>query len=111
MKCTIKQREHYDRIIAKTAETLAEALARMTTGRTKNLPPGYKWTKSTWAKEAGIDINTLVSKTPDGAFVFEELNARFAKGRPRRVSRLRALQLQVSELRDENCRLKLLLQK
>jgi hypothetical protein len=72
----------------KTRLKLLEALDRMETGRTVVVDPGFDWTKTTLAREAGVNINTVVRKLPGGAWAFPEINERFEeiKRKRRRVS-------------------------
>jgi len=53
-----------------TAIRLMDAIARM---RAKNV----RWTKKNWAEEAGVNVNTVVAKNPDGTFVFRDANEAF----------------------------------
>lgn len=62
---------------AKTRLKLLEALDRMESGHTVVVGPGFKWSKATLAREAGVNVNTVVRKLPGGRWAFPEINERF----------------------------------
>jgi hypothetical protein len=73
------------------------------------LPPGFRWSKKNWAKEAGVNKDTPVAKKGDGTFKFaEETEAyeRLRAGQEPRPGRAQRLMNENSRLRDENTRLK-----
>ena len=59
------RRYHAERPV-KTRLKLLEALDRMESGHTVVVGPEFKWSKTTLAREAGVNINTLVRKRPNG---------------------------------------------
>ena len=69
------RRYHAERPV-KTRLKLLEALDRMESGHTVVVGPEFKWSKTTLAREAGVNINTLVRKRPSGEWVFPEINDR-----------------------------------
>lgn len=77
------RRYHAERPV-KTRLKLLEALSRMETGHTVVLGPEFKWTKTTLAREAGVNINTVVRKLPSGLWAFPEINERFGQLRNKR---------------------------
>jgi hypothetical protein len=94
---------------AKTRLKLLEALDRMETGRTVVVGSGFKWSKTTLALEAGVNINTVVRKLPGGQFAFPEINERFddlKRKRPRPALGGDAREEKIVELRGEVERLK-----
>jgi hypothetical protein len=54
-------------------------LERMKSGRTLVVKPGFSWSKATLAREALVNINTVVKKLPGGEWVFPEVNERFER--------------------------------
>lgn len=81
MKASVKKlaglrRYHLNRPI-KTRLKLLEALDRMESGRTIVVGPEFRWSKATLAREAGVNVNTVVRKCPDGTWAFPEINERF----------------------------------
>jgi hypothetical protein len=62
-----------------TQTKLLEALERMKSGRTLVVKPGFSWSKATLAREALVNINTVVKKLPGGEWVFPEVNERFER--------------------------------
>jgi hypothetical protein len=68
----------------KTRLKLLEALDRMETGRTVVVGAGFDWTKTTLAREAGVNVNTVVRKVPGGGWAFPEINERFEALRQKR---------------------------
>lgn len=108
------RRYHADRP-ARTRAKLLQALDRMERDQTFVVGPGFKWSKATLAREAGININTIVRKMPGGAWAFPEVNVRFEDLRRRRRraataidSRERTiieLRREMKELREQNRRL------
>jgi hypothetical protein len=56
----------------------------MESGHTVVVGPGFKWSKTTLAREAGVNINTVVRKLPGGKWAFPEINERFEEIRQRR---------------------------
>src|SRR5258708_7256577 len=62
-----------------TQTKLLEALERMKSGRTLVVKPGFSWSKATLAREASVNINTVVKKLPGGEWVFPEVNERFER--------------------------------
>ena len=77
------RRYHAERPI-KTRLKLLEALDRMESGQTVVVGPKLKWSKTTLAREAGVNINTVVRKRLSGEWAFPEINNRFEELRNRR---------------------------
>lgn len=110
------RRYHADRPV-NTRLKLLEALDRMNSGHTVVVGPGFKWSKTTLAREAGININTVVRKLPGGAWVFSDVNERFEllKQTHLRVTtatdsnaeKIAMLRNEVERLREQNRRLAL----
>ena len=96
----------------KTRLKLLEALDRMESGQTVTVGREFKWSKTTLAREAGVNINTLVRKLPSGEWAFPEINARFEqhKNRHRHVvtasdsrdAKIAELRSAVEMLREQN---------
>ena len=61
----------------RTRLKLLEALDRMESGHTVVVGREFKWSKTTLALEAGVNVNTVVRKLPGGQWVFPEINERF----------------------------------
>jgi len=102
------RRYHAERPV-KTRLKLLEALDRMESGRTVVVGSEFKWSKTTLAREAGVNINTLVRKLPNGEWVFPEINDRFEALRHRRrpvVAISDAKEEKIAELRNEVERLR-----
>ena len=59
------RRYHVNRPV-KTRLKLLEALDRMESGHTVVVGPGFNWSKMTLAREAGVNVNTVVRKMPGG---------------------------------------------
>jgi predicted RNase H-like nuclease (RuvC/YqgF family) len=72
------RRYHADRPV-KTRLKLREALDRMESGHTVTVSSGFHWSKANLAREAGVNINTVVRKLCDGGWAFPEINERFAE--------------------------------
>lgn len=70
------RRYHADRPI-KTRLKLLEALDRMESGHPVVVEPDVRWSKTTLAREAGVNINTVVRKTSTGEWAFPDINERF----------------------------------
>lgn len=110
------RRYHLDRT-ARTRSTLLHALDRMENGKTRVIAPGFDWSKVSLAREAGVNINTVVRKISDGGWAFPDVNDRFDKlkrERSRSVTAFDAktqvvveLRCEVEKLRKENRRLAL----
>lgn len=97
------RRYHAERPI-KTRLKLLEALDRMESGHTVVAGPEFRWSKTTLAREAGVNINTLVRKLPSGEWAFPEINGRFEELRNRRRRVLTdsdAKEEKIAELRNE----------
>jgi regulator of replication initiation timing len=77
------RRYHAERC-AKTRRKLRDALDRMEWGHTTVVAPDFKWSKTTLAREAGVNINTLVKKLPTGEWAFPEINRRFEELKDKR---------------------------
>ena len=94
--------------LQQTRIKLEEALERMRAGRTLRLSPGFKWTKASLAREAGVNVNTLLRKSPDGTFVYAEANLSLEQGPgglPTGKSTKKQLRLRVAELEAKVLRL------
>ena len=94
---------------AKTRLKLLEALDRMENGHTVVLGPEFKWSKTTLAREARVNINTVVPKRPSGEWAFPEINDRFEELRNKRrqvVIGSDAREEKIAELRNEVERLR-----
>jgi len=110
------RRYHLDRT-ARTRSKLLHALDRMEGGKTRVIAPGFDWSKVSLAREAGVNINTVVRKISDGGWAFPDVNDRFDKlkrERSRSVTAFDAkkqvvgeLRCEVEKLRKENRRLAL----
>jgi hypothetical protein len=102
------RRYHANRPV-KTRLKLLEALDRMESGHTVVVGPEFKWSKTTLAREAGVNINTVVRKRPSGEWVFPEINDRFEEHRDKRrqvVFGSDAREDKIAELRNEVERLR-----
>jgi hypothetical protein len=93
---------------ARTRLKLLEALDRMESGHTVVVGRGFKWSKTTLAMEAGVNVNTVVRKLPGGQWVFPEINERFdqLKGKRRLTTGSDPREEKIAELRSEVERLK-----
>ena len=93
---------------ARTRLKLLEALDRMESGHTVVVGRGFKWSKTTLAMEAGVNVNTVVRKLPGGQWVFPEINERFEqlKGKRRSTTGSDQREEKIAELRSEVERLK-----
>jgi hypothetical protein len=93
---------------ARTRLKLLEALDRMESGHTVVVGREFKWSKTTLAMEAGVNVNTVVRKLPGGQWVFPEINERFEqlKGKRRSTTGSDPREEKISELRSEVERLK-----
>lgn len=110
------RRHHANRII-KTRSQLLEALDRMESSNTVVVPSGFDWSKMTLAREAGVNINTVVRKMRNGEWAFPEVNDRFEMLKQRHVrvmiapdakeQRIIELRREVEKLRKENRQLAL----
>jgi hypothetical protein len=110
------RRYHLDRT-ARTRSKLLHALDRMANGKTRVIGPGFDWSKVSLAREAEVNINTVVRKISDGGWAFPDVNDRFDKlkrERSRSVTVFDAkkqvvveLRCEVEKLRKENRRLAL----
>lgn len=97
---------------AKTRLKLLEALDRLETGRTVVVGSGFKWSKTTLAQEAGVNVNTVVRKLPGGQWAFAEINERFeelkrkrlrpAAGGDAREEKIAELRTEVERLKNQN---------
>ncbi len=102
------RRYHTERSV-KTRLKLLEALDRMESGHTVVVRREYRWTKTTLAREAGVNINTVVRKLPSGEWMFPEINGRFEELRNKRrqvVTDSNAKEEKIAELRNEVERLR-----
>ena len=110
-KLTGLRRYHAERP-GKTRLKLLEALDRMESGQTVVVGPEFKWSKTTLAREAGVNINTVVRKRPSGEWTFPEINNRFEelrnKGRQAKAlsdpkeEKIAELRSEVERLREQN---------
>jgi len=94
---------------ARTRLKLLEALDRMESGHTVVVGREFKWSKTTLAMEAGVNVNTVVRKLPGGQWAFPEINERFdqLKGkRSRSTTGSDPREEKIAELRSEVERLK-----
>ena len=93
---------------ARTRLKLLEALDRMESGHTVVVGRGFKWSKTTLAMEACVNVNTVVRKLPGGQWVFPEINERFdqLKGKRRSTTGSDPREEKIAELRSEVERLK-----
>jgi regulator of replication initiation timing len=88
----------------KTRLKLLEALSRMESGHTVVVGPGFNWSKMTLAREACVNINTVVRKVRGGGWAFPEINERFEVLKQKRqgvVTRADAKEQKITELRNE----------
>ena len=88
-----------------THEKLWNALFRMQKGETIVLKDGFKWTKSNWAKEAGVNINTICKKKLDGTFLFDVANESFSEGPGVEPASLKQTRSQIAILQSNEARL------
>jgi hypothetical protein len=100
-------REIHSRKKNDTKKELIEAVSRMQTGTTKNVPSDFKWTKRALATEAGIHVNTLIAKNQEGRHVYQEVLDLFirhrAPGRERKQDLGQALIIKLrGELAESN---------
>lgn len=105
------RRYHVSRPV-KTRLKLLEALDRMESGHTVVVDPGFNWSKTTLAREAGVNINTVVRKLPGGVWAFPEINKRFeelnqkrqsvATGPDSKEEKIAELRNEVDRLREQN---------
>jgi hypothetical protein len=102
------RRYHANRPV-KTRLKLLEALDRMESGHTVVVGSGFNWSKKILAREAGVNINTVVRKLPGGGWVFPEINDRFEELKRRRQHVAGSCDLKdekITELRSEVGRLR-----
>jgi hypothetical protein len=100
-----------------TQTKLLEALERMKSGRTLVVKPGFSWSKTTLAREAGVNINTVVRKLPSGEWAFPEVNQSFERLKQKLLRATAATDMEekraadllreVKELREQNRQLAL----
>lgn len=105
------RRYHADRPM-KTRLKLLEALDRMESSHTVVVGPGFSWSKRTLAREAGVNVNTVVRKLRGGEWVFPEINERFeelkrkrqraAGGSDLKAEKITELRNEVDRLREQN---------
>jgi len=105
------RRYHADRP-AKTRLKLLEALDRMESGHTLVVGSEFKWRKTTLAREAGVNVNTVVRKLSGGEWAFPEINDRFdelkckrrraSTGSDMREEKIAELRSEVERLKDQN---------
>jgi len=110
------RRYHASRPV-KTRLKLLEALDRMNGNRTSVVGRSFTWSKTTLAREAGVNINTIVRKLRSGAWMFPDVNERFEELKLRHErstgtgnsdqKKIEALQDEVRTLREQNRRLAL----
>ena len=102
------RRYHAERPV-KTRLKLLEALNRMESGQTVVVGREFKWSKTSLAREASVNINTVVRKLPSGEWVFPEINNRFEELRNKHrqaVTLSDAKEEKIAELRNEVERLR-----
>ncbi|MBN9617191.1 MAG: hypothetical protein BGO25_04695 [Acidobacteriales bacterium 59-55] len=100
-----------------TQAKLMEALKRMETGSTLVVEAGFSWSKTTLAREASVNINTVVKKLPNGEWAFPKVNHSFEHLKQKRlrttgvsaIGEVRDADLlrEVKDLREQNRRLTL----
>jgi hypothetical protein len=100
-----------------TRAKLLEALKRMETGRTLVVKPGFSWSKTTLAREARVNINTVVKKLPSGEWAFPDVNERFERHKRKHLGKREAsdrgekkiatVLIEVEELREQKRQLTL----
>jgi len=100
-----------------TQTKLLEALERMKSARTLVVKRGFSWSKATLAREASVNINTVVKKLPGGEWVFPEVNERFERHKRKHLRKREAsdkgekkiatVLSEVMELRKQNRQLTL----
>jgi hypothetical protein len=105
------RRYHVNRPV-KTRLKLLEALDRMESGHTVVVGPGFNWSKTVLAREADVNINTVVRKLPGGAWAFPEINERFEELKQKRqrvatssdsnLEKIAELRSEVEKLREQN---------
>jgi hypothetical protein len=97
------RRYHAERPI-RTRLKLLEALDRMESGNTVVVGPGFKWSKTTLAREAGVNINTVIRKLAGAKWAFPEINERFEEIRKKRQRAATGFDLKdekIAELRND----------
>jgi hypothetical protein len=98
------RRYHVERP-AKTRLKLLEALDRMESGHTVVVGPDFKWSKATLAREAGVNVNTVVRKLPGGRWAFPEIDERFEQIKGKRLRTAGngddAREAKIAELREQ----------
>jgi hypothetical protein len=105
-------RRYYADRPAKTRLKLLEALDRMESGHTLVVGSEFKWCKATLAREAGVNVNTVVRKLSGGEWAFPEINDRFdelkckrrreATVNDTREEKIAELRSEVERLKDQN---------
>jgi hypothetical protein len=105
------RRYHLNRPV-KTRLKPLEALDRMANGRTVVVGPAFKWSKTALAREAGVNINTVVRKLAGGSWAFPEINNRFEELKQKRQrvetgpdskeEKIAELRNEVERLREQN---------
>lgn len=110
-------RQHYARRRITTRSKLLDALERMESGQTRVVLSNFSWSKTALAREACVNINTVVKKLPSGKWAFPEVNERFEMHKRERMCSLSIanvkeqkiieLRLEVERLGKENRRLAL----
>jgi hypothetical protein len=95
-----------------TQVKLLEALKRMETDQTIVVGSGFSWSKTTLAREASVNINTVVKKVPGGKWAFPEINQSFERlarkhlkakaGGPEDKTKASGLLEELKELRRQN---------
>ncbi len=75
-------RQHQQSRRFETLRKLMEALDRMDAGTTIVVGREFRWSKTTLAREAGVNINTLVKKGADDELVFCEIIERLEELSP-----------------------------
>lgn len=76
MYCATRLRCYHDSRLRVTEACLLAALGRMQAGIPERIE-SVEWTKQAWAQEAGVNVNTALSKRTDGTFVFSAANRLF----------------------------------
>jgi len=97
---------HHERQLMETKTKLLEALERMRGKCTFNIPPDAAWNKANLAREAGVNVNTLLRKDDKGRFVFGEAVAAINQGpiSPANADSRKRMRARIAELEEINRR-------
>lgn len=82
---------------------LAAALNRMADDSPARLKPGFRWTRTSLAKEAGVHINTLIQRDAQtGSFLYDSILKKLDSYASRRKKgKVDQVQKRIESLRDQ----------